>query len=244
MRTKILDCLNTAKAKKVEQASKQLTNRFTTLSVMDVDLMKIWRKTSGLCGKKMKANESKPYASKWDHQQSRGAYPNRGRGRGQYQDKPLYCMFQEKDTDHRTRDCTIFLESKKKMAQKPAQPSASSTGKEVNHTAHWHQPSQSSSSNQPSYQTYNHRPEYHPNYHRYPLPYNCTPHANQTHTPQVAITYPSPPLQITYPTTRTQTSQQKIEPNNPPPPQAKNLPSKQQAFQPLELSTPSLEVPT
>jgi hypothetical protein len=74
-------------------------------------------------------NESKPYDSRSDHQQSRGTYPNRGRGRGRYQDKPLYCMFHEKDTDHQKMDCPVFLESKKKMAQKPTQPSTSSTMK-------------------------------------------------------------------------------------------------------------------
>jgi hypothetical protein len=132
-------------------------------------------------------NESRPYHPRRDHQQSRGGYSNRGRGRGRYQDKPLYCMFHEKDTDHRTRDCPIFLESKKKMAQKPTQPLTSSTMKEINHTSHYNQLSQSSSSNQPSYQKCNHCSEYQPNYHRYPSQYyqlyNYTPQANQTHTP-------------------------------------------------------------
>jgi hypothetical protein len=130
-------------------------------------------------------------------------------------------------------DCPVFLESKKKMAQKPTQPSTSSTMKEVNHTSHLHQPSQSSSSNQPSYQNYNHSPEYQPNYHRYPSqyyqPYNYMPQANQTHTPQPAISYPPPPLQITYPTANSQTSQSKMEPNNPPPPPPPSQESSQQA---------------
>jgi hypothetical protein len=55
------------------------------------------------------------------------------------------------------RDCLIFLESKKKMSQKKNQHPNSPTAKEVNHTSHWHQPSQSSSSNQPSYQHHNTR---------------------------------------------------------------------------------------
>jgi hypothetical protein len=71
----------------------------------------------------------------------------RGRGRGQFQDRPLYCMFHERDTDHQTRGCPIFLQSKKKMTQKHNQPSTTATIKEVNHTSHWKQPSQSSSSN-------------------------------------------------------------------------------------------------
>jgi hypothetical protein len=63
-------------------------------------------------------SENRLYDSRKDHQQNNGGYPSRGRGRGQFQEKPLYYMFHEKDTDHRTRDCPIFLESKKKMAQK------------------------------------------------------------------------------------------------------------------------------
>jgi hypothetical protein len=109
------------------------------------------------------------YDSRKDHQQNRGGYPSQGRGR--FQEKPLYCMFHEKDTNHRTRDYPIFLKSKKKMAQKQNQPSASSTAKEVNHTSHWHQPLQSSSLNQPSHHNFSPHPEYQPNHHRYPSQY-------------------------------------------------------------------------
>jgi hypothetical protein len=122
-------------------------------------------------------------------------------------------MFHERDTNHRRRDCPVFLESKKKMTQKHNQPLASSTAKEDNHTSHWHQP---------LYQNFSPRPEYQPNYHRYPLqyyhPYNYTPHTSQIHISQPTITYPPTPLQITYSTASSQTSQPKMEPNNPPPP--------------------------
>jgi hypothetical protein len=70
--------------------------------------------------------------------QTRGGYTNRGHGRGRTQDMPLYCMFHERDTDYRMRDCPIFLEAKKKMTQKHSQPSTPRTAKEVNHTSHWH----------------------------------------------------------------------------------------------------------
>jgi hypothetical protein len=66
-------------------------------------------------------------------------------------------MFHERDTDHQTRNCPIFLESKKKMTQRYSQPSTIITAKEVNHTSHWHQPSQSSSSNKPSHQNFSSR---------------------------------------------------------------------------------------
>jgi hypothetical protein len=150
-------------------------------------------------------------------------------------------MFNEKDTDHRTRDCPIFLESKKKMSQKPTQALVQTTAKEVNHTSHWNQPAQSSTSNQPSYQSYNHRQEYQPNYHRYPLqyyqPYNYTPHVNQTHTPQPTISYPLQPLQITYPTANSQTSQLKTEPSNPPPPPPPPPPTNQDSQQATNFPT-------
>jgi hypothetical protein len=142
-------------------------------------------------------------------------------------------MFHDSDTDHRTRDYSIFLESKKKMTQKHHQPSTTATIKEVNHTSHWQQPSQSSSSNQPSYQHFNLCPEYQSNYHRHPLqyyqPYNYTPHTSQVHTPQPTITYPLAPLQIMYPAASSETTQPKIESNNLPPPPLHNQESSQQA---------------
>jgi hypothetical protein len=111
-------------------------------------------------------------------------------------------MYHERDTNHRTRDCPIFLESMKRMTQKQSQPHNPPSAKGVNHTSHWHQTSQSSSSNQPSYQHSNSHSEYQSNYHRYPSPYyqpyNHTPHTSQTYTTQETITYPLPLLQITY----------------------------------------------
>jgi hypothetical protein len=41
----------------------------------------------------------------------------------QSQERPHYFMFHVKDTSHQTRDCPIFLESKKMMTQKHSQPS-------------------------------------------------------------------------------------------------------------------------
>jgi hypothetical protein len=82
-------------------------------------------------------SKNRIFDSRKDHQQNRGGYPSRGRGIGRFQEKPLYCMFHEKDTVHRTRYYPIFLESKMKMAQKQNQPSASSTAKEVHHTSHY-----------------------------------------------------------------------------------------------------------
>jgi hypothetical protein len=132
------------------------------------------------------------------------------------------------------RDCPIFLESKKKMTQNENQQPNPSTAKEVNHTSHWHQPSQSSSSNQPSYQHHKTCSKYQPNYHKYPSPYyqpyNYTAHTSQIHITQPTITYHVAPLQIRYPTANTQPSQPKIEPNNPPQPPPQNQESSQQGI--------------
>jgi hypothetical protein len=118
------------------------------------------------------------------------------------------------------------------MTTKHNQPSSITIAREVNHTSHWHQASQSSSSNQPSYQHPNPRSEYQSNYHRYPSPYyqphNYTSYTSQVHTPQPTITYPSPTLQITYTVASTQTIQPKTEPNNPPPPPPQNQEPSQQ----------------
>jgi hypothetical protein len=131
-------------------------------------------------------SENKAYDPRKDCIQARGGHSCRGRGRGQFQDIPLYCMFHERDIDHWTRDCPIFLESKKKMTQKHNQPSTTAIVKEVSHTSHWQQPSQSSSSTQPSYQHFNLHPEYQSNYHKHPSqyyqPYNYTPQISQVHT--------------------------------------------------------------
>jgi hypothetical protein len=150
------------------------------------------------------------YDPRKERSQIRGGHSSRGRGRGQIHDRPLYYMFHERDTDHRTSDCPIFLESKKKMTQKHNQPLTTATVKEVNYTSHWEQPLQSSSSNKPSYQHFNLRSKCQSNYHRHPLqyyqPYNYTLHTSQVHTPQPTITYPPAPLQIMYPAASSQTT--------------------------------------
>jgi hypothetical protein len=69
----------------------------------------------------------------------RGRAPNRGcnRGRGPYIMKPQYCLYHGSETNHHTKDCPIFLETKRKIEQEPTQPSHQSSLKEVNHTMQW-----------------------------------------------------------------------------------------------------------
>jgi hypothetical protein len=53
----------------------------------------------------------------------RGRAPNYGCGcdRGPYTVKCPYCMYHNSETNHRTKDCSIFLETKRKMDQEPTQ---------------------------------------------------------------------------------------------------------------------------
>jgi hypothetical protein len=169
--------------------------------------------------------KNRAFNTRKEYHHLRGSYTGRGRGRGRRQDRSLYCMYHERDTDHWTRDYPVFLESKKKMTQKKNQSSNPPLAKEVNHTTHWQQPS--SLSYYPSYQ---HSQEHQPTYHRQPLSHYQSYHyastTNQTHPATSFITYPLPLSQITYPMPNTLSHQPKTEPNTlPPPPAQQHEPS-------------------
>jgi hypothetical protein len=127
-------------------------------------------------------------------------------------------MHHESDTNHRTKDSPIFLESKKKMEQASNQPSHQSLSREVNHITQWAPPHHQYSSSYPSPflpQTHQNNQGqalvYYQSYH-----YTTTNHPQPLSTPQ--ITYPLPVPQITCPMGTNTNEQHKLELNPPQPP--------------------------
>jgi hypothetical protein len=58
----------------------------------------------------------------------------RGRGHGSYTPRPLYCMYHDNETNHRTINCPIYIDTKWKKGQESAQPTPQLPSGEANHT--------------------------------------------------------------------------------------------------------------
>jgi hypothetical protein len=82
----------------------------------------------------------------------RGGASNRGRGhgRGPYTLKPPYCRYYGSEINHGTKDCPIFLKTKKKKDQETTQPLSQLPPREVNHTMQWNPHHQQYSLSYPS----------------------------------------------------------------------------------------------
>jgi hypothetical protein len=81
-----------------------------------------WEKNFG--GPSQERN-SRTFDQRSPQYNQRGGALNHGQGSNQdpYTMKPPYSMYHGSDTNHRTKDCPIYLETKKKMEQDSAQPS-------------------------------------------------------------------------------------------------------------------------
>jgi hypothetical protein len=162
----------------------------------------------------------------------RGGAPNRGRGhgRGPYTLRPLYCMYHGSTTNHRIKDCPIYLEMKKKMKQDSTQPSHQSTLREVNHARQWAPHHKQYSPSYPSHFS----PQVYHNNQTQPLAYYQSYNYATTNHPQPSpapqIIYPSSVPQITYPMPNTTTPQVKTETDPPCPPQIQEPPQQTNTF--------------
>jgi hypothetical protein len=128
-------------------------------------------------------------------------------------------MYHDNKINHRTKECPIHIDTKKKMDQELAQPSQQLASREVNHTIQWtphhqqHSPSYPPHYPNQAYQNSQNQPlVYYQSYH-----YATTNHVQPSPMPQ--ITYHPVVRQITYPTpSNTNANQVKTKTNPPPPP--------------------------
>jgi hypothetical protein len=137
--------------------------------------------------------------------------------------RPLYCMYHGNKIDHRIKDCSIYINTTRKMNQDTTQPLPQLHSREVNHTMQWVPHNQQHSSLYPSHysaQTYqNSQTQPLAYYHSYH--YVTLNHPEPSPAPQMTY-HPALP-QITYPTpSNTNVNQLKVKP--PPPQQAQEPP--------------------
>jgi hypothetical protein len=75
-----------------------------------------------ILGDPIKKGAKGPSSTQPNLYNQRGGMSSQGRGGGRNPFKPPYYIYHDNDTNHRIKDCLIFLESKRKMEQDSNQP--------------------------------------------------------------------------------------------------------------------------
>jgi hypothetical protein len=124
-----------------------------------------------------------------------------GRGRGPYTLKSPYCMHHGDKADHHTKDCPIYLDTKRKLDHELAQPSHQSAPREVTTrcsglptTNNILPPILLFFSSQTYQNSHTQTPAYYQSYH-----YATTNRPQHSQSLQITYPQPSPAPQITYP---------------------------------------------
>jgi hypothetical protein len=95
-----------------------------------------WQKSYEESSQERSPNTFKQRSPQYN-QRGKALKHGRGQGLSLYTLRPLYYMYQGNKTNHHTKDCPIYINTKWKIHQESTQPSPQIPSREVNHTMQW-----------------------------------------------------------------------------------------------------------